>query len=48
MLTDEQAQQLGKYVYVLMNGTEWSSDTLQAIADYADVALGMPFSEPED
>lgn len=40
-------EKFGEFVYELMDGEEWSSDTLQAIGDYATFTLKRPFSEPE-
>lgn len=37
-------ERFGEFVYDLMDGSEWSSDTLQAIGDYAASVLGRPFS----
>lgn len=39
-------ERFGSFVYELMNGAEWSSDTLQSIGDYAAFALKKPFTDP--
>ena len=36
----------GEFVHELMDGEEWSSDTLQAIGEYATFTLKKPFTEP--
>lgn len=41
-------EKFGAAIYELMDGEEWSSDTLQAIGDYAALTLDMPFSEPAE
>lgn len=50
---EEQAEaspmgRFGAYVYGLLDGAEWSSDQMDAIADYAAYNLGRPFTSPED
>ena len=41
-------ERFGQEVYEIMDGSEWSSDTLQAIGDYATLVLGMPFTGPDE
>lgn len=39
-------ERFGRFVFEVMDGSEWNSETFQQIGDYAAFVLGITFSEP--
>jgi hypothetical protein len=39
-------ERFGQFAYETLDGAEWSSDTLQALGDFATFVLKKPFRDP--